>query len=84
MIIQLLAAYHDNNHEKSCLRNEKNDLIRERDRNKAMNDKSQGVVMAWLGKILYYQDALFEVLSRTGLLSNLNDNNKKSPISKDK
>ena len=50
-----------------------------------MYKKSQENMKSWLEKMFFYQDMLFGVLDRTGMIEDLDENNantgKKGPIS---
>ena len=84
MVKNLTAAYHFTNHERSVIKIQKAELERAANRDKLMFEKAQNEVENWLSKILFYQDTLFEVLSRTGSIPDIDQFNKKSPISREK
>lgn len=63
------------------------DLTEVRDemaKNKELYQKSKDGVREWLNKLLYYQDAMYSIFERIGMVEDLEEYNKKSPISEEK
>ena len=63
------------------------DLTEVRDemaKNKELYQKSKDGVREWLNKLIYYQDAMYSIFERIGMVEDLEEYNKKSPISEEK